>query len=72
MHKLEVSRDGQRTNCPAAHRTTLVESCSQGADEYCDYFQGLQMSGAVVYVICEYGLEDRKMSIIIPESGVKK
>jgi len=73
MHRLEVSRDGQRTDCPAAKRTILVESCSQGADQHCDCFQGMKVSGEVAYVLCDYGLEDRKTSIIIPDgSGVKK
>ncbi|KKN15029.1 hypothetical protein LCGC14_0990310, partial [marine sediment metagenome] len=45
----------------------------QGADQHCDCFQGLEMSGEVAFVLCDYGLEDRKMSIIIPSgSGVKK
>ena len=73
MHKLTISKDSLRTECPAAHRTILVESCSQGADQHCDCFQGLEMSGEVAFVLCDYGLEDRKMSIVIPSgSGVKK
>jgi len=73
MHRLKVTRDGQRTECPAAHRTILVQSCSQGADEHCDCFQGLEMSGVEAYVLCDYGFEDRQTSIIVPGgSGVKK
>lgn len=73
MHKLNVTRDGQRTECPAAHRTILVESCSQGADQHCDCFQGLEMSGLDVFVLCDYGYEDRQTSIIVPSgSGRKK
>ena len=73
MLKLRISKDSLRTKCPAAQRTILVESCTQGADQHCDYFQGIEMSGEVAFVLCDYGLEDRKMSITIPGgSGVKK
>jgi len=66
MHRLRVSKDGLRVTCPAAHRTILTESCSQGETEHCDYFNGLDFSRGAVYLLCEYGLEDRRSSIIVP------
>jgi len=66
MHRLKVSRDGGRVTCPAAHRTILTQSCSQGENEQCDYFNGLDLSRGEVYLLCDYGLEDRKRSIIVP------
>ena len=73
MHKLMISKDSLRTECPAARRTILTESCTQGADQHCDCFQGIEVSGQDAFVLCDYGLEDRQMSIIIPSgSGVKE
>ncbi len=66
MERQKVTRDGQRTTCPAARREILVNSCSQGADQHCECYQGMDMSGGVVYVLCDYGYEDRKTSIILP------
>lgn len=70
MHRLKISKDGLTTECPAAHRTILVKSCSQGADEHCECFQGMEVSGSTAYVLCDYGYEDRQKSIIVPGSAV--
>ena len=66
MHQLKVSRDGGTVTCPAAHRTILTKSCSQGETEHCDFFNGLDFSRGEVYLLCDYGLEDRRTSVIVP------
>ena len=73
LYRQRISKDSLRTECPAAHRTILVESCTQGADQHCDCFKGIEMDGAVAFVLCDYGLEDRQKSFIMPVgSGVTK
>lgn len=52
--------------CPAAKRTILTQSCSQGENEHCECFNGLDMASGVVYVLCDYGVEDRRRSIVVP------
>ena len=66
MLRLRVSKDGVTVKCPAAHRTILTKSCSQGENEHCACFNGVEYSGSVAFVMCDYGVEDRRMSIIVP------
>lgn len=66
MHRQRVTLDGQRTTCPAAHRVILVNSCSQGADQHCECYQGMKMIDGIAHILCDYGYEDRKTSIILP------
>lgn len=71
--KLRISKDSQRVECPAARRLVIVSSCSQGADQACECFQGIETDGAVAFILCDYGYEDRRKSIIMPVgSGVTK
>ncbi len=66
--KLRISKDGNYVECPAAHRVILVTSCSRSDDDHCDLFQGIDFSGGsgTAFVQCDYGLDDRKSSIVRP------
>ena len=66
--KFRISKDGFYLKCPAAHRTILVKSCSQSEENHCDYFQGIDYShgSGAAFVLCDYGLDDRKSSIVLP------
>lgn len=68
MAKLRISKDGLYVECPAAHRTILVESCTRSEDSHCDYFQEIDYKEGpgIAFVLCEYGLDDRKSSIVRP------
>ena len=68
MRRFRISKDGLYLQCPAAHRTILTESCTRSEDDHCEYFQGIDYprgSGAA-FVLCDYGLEDRRSSIVLP------
>lgn len=68
MRKFRISKDGLYLGCPAAHRTILTESCTRSEDDHCEHFQGLDYSGGsgTAFVLCDYGLEDRRSSIVLP------
>ena len=66
MHRLRVCKDTVTVACPAAHRTILTQSCSQGENEHCACYNGLDYQGSVLFVLCDYGVEDSRMSIIVP------
>jgi hypothetical protein len=66
MLRLRVSKDEITVECPAAHREILTTSCSRTEDDHCECFQGLDSVRSTVYVLCDYGFEDRQMSIIVP------
>lgn len=66
--RFRISKDGLYLECPAAKRTILVESCTRTKDDHCDYFQEIDYShgSGRAFVLCDYGLEDLKSSIVLP------
>ena len=68
-NRYKISKVGLKVECPGAGKEVAATNCTRTKDDKCEFFQDILFMEDAAWVVCEYGVESKSSSILVPEKS---